>query len=93
MHDLNRFVIPEIEAHWEDVGFALDFAIQALDSINEKHKGDPRKCCQALLKLWLISSYGVGPKIWSTLLSKISEVQELSIVSKRVTKKLISLPY
>lgn len=93
MHYLNRFVIPEIEAHWEDVAFALDFEISTVDGINEKHKGDPKKCCQALLKLWLISGYGVSPKNWSTLLSKISEVQELSTVSKKMSKRLISQPY
>ena len=93
MHDLNRFVTPEIEARWEDVAYALDFEISTVDSIIEKHRGDPTKCCKALLKLWLISSYGVGPKNWSTLLHKISEVQKLSILSTRITKKLIALPY
>lgn len=88
MHDLNRFVIPEIEAVWEDVAYALQFNIRSVDSINTKHKGDPKKCCQELLKSWLITSYGVSPKCWSTLLEKISEVPQLATVCEKVLDKL-----
>ena len=88
MHDLNRFVIPEIEAHWEEVAYALDFEISAVKSIHIKHNGDPKKCCQELLKSWLTTSQGVSPKILLTLLQRINEVSELATVRARVLENL-----
>ena len=88
MHDLNRFVIPEIEAHWEEVAYALDFEISAVKSIHTKHNGDPKKCCQELLKSWLTTSQGVSPKILLILLQKINEVSELATVCARVLENL-----
>ena len=88
MHDLNRFIIPKIEAHWEDVAYALDFEISAVKSIRTKHNGDPKKCCQELLTSWLITSQGVSPKILLTLLEKINEVSELATVRARVLENL-----
>ena len=88
MHNLNRFVIPEIEAHWENVAFALDFKIPTVESIREKHQGDPKKCCQELLKCWLITSQGVSPKNLSILLEKIIEVDQLATVRARVLESL-----
>ena len=34
MHDLNRFVVPEIDAYWKDAAFALDLDIRTVDSIS-----------------------------------------------------------
>jgi len=90
MHYLNRYVIPEIQAHWEEVAYALKFTIPSVETINEKHKGDPKKCCCELLKLWL-KGYGISPKIWSTLLDKISEVQDLATVRDKVLKSLATI--
>ena len=77
MHDLNRFVIPKIEAHWEGVAYALRFGISTIDSINKKHKGDPKMCCQELLKSWLTTSHGV--KNLSTLLEKSMKFHTLQM--------------
>ena len=49
MHDLNRFIIPKIEAHWEDVAYALDFEFEAVDSIDAKHKGNPKNVAKNFL--------------------------------------------
>jgi len=89
MHYLNKLIIPKIEACWEDVAYALDFNIEKVDSIKEKHKGDPKKCCQEFLKFWLKTNHGVSPKNLLTLLDKISEVEELAMVCKEVLEKLL----
>ena len=88
MRDLNRCVVPEIQAHWEDVAYALEFKIQDIEAIKVKHKEDPKKCCQEFLKLWLITDIGASPKNWVTLLNRIHEVQELAIVHEKVFEKL-----
>ena len=90
MRDLNRFVVPDIDAYWQDVAFALELEITTVDSISEKHKEDPKKCCQEILKFWLITNHGVTPKNWSTLLDRISEVQQLATVRKKVLDKLVT---
>ena len=88
MHELNRFVIEDIQAYWEDVAYALEFKIRTVESINSKHKGDPRKCCQELFKSWLTTSHGVSPRNWSVLLEKIDEVSYLANVRETVLDKL-----
>ena len=88
MHNLNKFVIPLIDAHWEDVAYALDFEISTVESINTKHNGDPIKCCKELLKSWLTTSRGVSPKNLLTLLQKINEVDQLATVHARVLESL-----
>ena len=93
MHHLNQDVIPLIEAHWEDVAYALNFGFAAIDSIKLKHKDDPKKCCQELLKSWLTTSQGVDNKNLSTLLEKINEVPELATVRTKVLENLPKFIY
>ena len=89
MRELNKFVVKDIQAYWEDVAYALDYKPAIVDSINAKHKGDPKKCCQELLKSWLTINHGESQRIWSVLLKRIDEVSELATVCKTVLDKLI----
>ena len=65
MHDLNRIVVQKVSTTWEDIAYALEYEISAVEEISEKHT---KKCCKELFKNWLATSNGVGPKIWQTLL-------------------------
>ena len=78
MWQLNQFVVPQIKAHWEDVAYnSLHYDYPIVDAIGEKHKNDPKKCCLELLKDWLSTDRGVGPKTWETLLKQLKEVKVL----------------
>ena len=88
MHELNRFVIEDIQANWKDVAYALEFEIRTVKSIDSKHNGDPKKCCQELFTSWLATSHGVSPKIWLVLLEKINEISDLATVRETVLDKL-----
>ena len=88
MRILNRFVVEDIQAYWEDVAYALDYKPAIVDSINAKHQGNPKKCCQELLKSWLTTNHGASPRNWSVLLERIHEVSELATVRKTVLDKL-----
>ena len=88
MGDLNKIVVPKVSAEWKDVAFELDYEIFVVKQISEKHKEDPKKCCQELFMDWLETSNGVGPKIWQTLLDKLKEIKELHSVTKDITVEL-----
>ena len=89
MWQLNKFVVPLIMAHWEDVAYnSLHYDIPTVDGIGAKHKNDPKKCCQELLKHWLITDSGVGPKIWQTLLKQLEEVPELATSVEKIMEQL-----
>jgi len=87
MADINRIIIPRIQAEWEDVAYALRYKIHNVMAIKEKHKEDPRKCCRELFINWLSTDCGVSPKNWSVLLKKLHEVENLA----RVTNDIVEI--
>ena len=84
MGELNRIVIPKIQAEWEDVAYALLYDITTVNGIREKYPANPRKCCKELLKDWLSTDHGAHPKTWSTLLDKLNEVDELAAANNEI---------
>ena len=92
MADLNTIVIPRIKAEWEDVAFALRYKIVTVNSIKEKHKEDPKKCCRELFTDWLSTDHGVSPKTWSTLLNKLKEVENLATATQEISNEIEKLP-
>ena len=91
MADINNIVIPRIKAEWEDVAFALRYKIATVKAINEKHNGNPKKCCRELFIDWLSTGHGVYPKTWSTLLDKLKEVEELAAATEEIINELEKL--
>ena len=91
MADLNIIVIPRIKAEWEDVAFALRYKIVTVNSIKEKHKENPKKCCRELFKDWLSTDHGVSPKTWSTLLNKLKEVEDLATATQEISNEIEKL--
>ena len=91
MHELNRVVVPQVSAEWEDVAFALQYEIPTVAKISETHKGNPAKCCKELFKDWLETDNGARPKIWKTLLYKLKEIEDLHRVTEDIIKKLIEI--
>ena len=91
MWQLNKIVVPQVMAHWEDVAYtSLHYDIPTVDGIIAKHKGDPKKCCQELFKDWLSTDRGVGPKTWKVLLKQLKEVSELTASVEKITEQLPS---
>ena len=91
MIDLIEFVIPKIQTEWEDVAFALEYEIQTVNSIKDKHHEDPRKCCKELLKDWLATGNGKSPKTWSTLLDALKRLDDLKGVIHEIEKDFNNL--
>ena len=91
MHDLNRMVVPKVSAEWEDIAYALQYDIPAVEKISVKCKENPTKCCKELFKNWLATDNGAKPKIWQTLMDKLKEIEELGGVTEEIMKILIQM--
>ena len=80
MFQLMRIVISTIMTEWERIAFALRYEISTVNGIIQKGREDPRKCCEEFFKDWLTTNNGAkaGPKVWSTLLDALKEVDTIS---------------
>ena len=90
MWQLYKFVVPKIIPHWEDVAYlSLHYDPSIVERIEASHKSESKKkCCQILLKDWLTTNNGVGPKTWETLLKQLKEVEELTASVEDIKKNL-----
>ena len=90
MFDLMKIVIPEIMNEWEYIAYALRYNLATIKAIKEKKREDPKKCCEEFFKDWLTTDNGAkaGPKVWSTLLNTLKELNEISagITENIITK-------
>ena len=91
MHDLNRIVVSNVSAEWEDIAYALQYDIHTVKHIRNKHKENPKKCCKELFEDWLATDNGAKPKIWQTLLDKLKEIEDLHSITDDIIKKLIEM--
>ena len=80
MCDLTKIVIPKIMNEWEYIAEALRYDLTTIRAIEEKGRGDPKMCCREFFKDWLTTNNGAnaGPKVWSTLLGVLKEINEIS---------------
>ena len=74
MIDLIKIVIPRIKADWEYIAYALKYHIYMVKAIREKNRDDPNRCCKDLFEDWLSTDNGAKPKVWSTLIDALKEV-------------------
>ena len=91
MRELNKIVVPEVSAEWEDIAYELGYEISTVKQIRNKHKENPTKCCKELFEDWLTTNNGAKPKIWQTLLNKLKEVEELTSITEGIIEKLIQM--
>ena len=91
MHDMMRFVIPEVASEWEDVAYALHYKISTVQSIESNHGKDVRKCCRELFKDWLTTNNGAKPKTWRTLLDALRLIKNLTSVTREITDELAQI--
>ena len=88
MDDLNKKVIPRIQANWEDVAYALHYEIFTVNNIKATNQGNPERCCSGLLKDWLTTNNGTSPKTWDTLLNALKGINQLYSVTQEIEKEL-----
>ena len=91
MGDINKIIIPKIQAEWEDVAYALCYKIPTVKAIKAKCNDNPKRCCKELFKDWLSTDHGASPKTWSTLLDKLKEVDDLAAAKDEIMEELKKL--
>ena len=87
MADINKIVIPRIQAEWEDVAYALHYEISTVKAIKENNHNS-KKCCRELFIDWLSTDHGAGPKTWATLIEKLKEVEDLTAATNEIVDEL-----
>ena len=89
MFDLTKTVIPKIMNEWEYIAEALRYDLATIKAIKEREREDPKKCCRELFKDWLMTNNGAeaGPKVWSTLLDALKQVDE---IASDITENIIA---
>ena len=94
MFDLSKVVIPKIMEEWEYVAEAFRYDLDTIEAIKDRGGGDAKKCCREFFKDWLKTDHGnrVGPKLWSTLLDVLNEVDEITAeITEDITSKVKQL--
>ena len=93
MKALVKYVIPRIAHKWRTVADFLDYDdhMSTIEIIAEKHRDDPVKCCDGLLRDWLSTDHGAAPKIWKTLIKALKEIDELRTAVSEIEGDLTKL--
>ena len=88
---IKKYIIPKVAARWMDVADFLDYKIETIELIKQKHQGDGEQCCDGLFRDWLSTDHGVGPKTWGTLIERLKEIEQLATATKDIEKELRKL--
>ena len=80
MFDLTKIVIPKIMNQWEYIAEALRYDLATIQAIKEEKGKNQKECCRGFFKDWLMTNNGAkaGPKVWSTLLDTLKEIDEIA---------------
>ena len=85
---MEKHVIPRISADWDTVAAYLEYTIPVKNTIKKANRGQPRKCCTALLEDWITTDNGVKPKTWEKLIEVLSVISSLAMVTKQIKQCL-----
>ena len=88
MKQLLTTVVPKIASEWDKVAHCLEFTIPSIKTIQRKYRDDPTECCYHLLEDWISTDQGVTPKNWSTLLSVLKQIKNLTSVCNEIENDL-----
>ena len=81
---------------WEYVAEAFRYDLATIKTIKERGSRDAKQCCREFFKDWLTTDHGnrVGPKVWSTLLDVLKEVDEISAeITEEIATQVKQLKY
>ena len=93
MIDLYNIVVPRIKVYWKKVAYALKLKPADVRKIEDKHSGEPKKCCDQLFESLLEADHGASasPITWLTLLDAITRVEELATAKEEIIKDITKL--
>ena len=94
MTELTKIVTPRIMNQWECIADALYYRLPTIEAIKQKGHENPKQCCREFFKDWLTTNNGnrAGPKVWSTLISALKEVDEIATdIVDDIVKEVLQL--
>ena len=91
MKHLLDIVVPRVAADWDKVAHQLEFDISIIRIIQRRCRDDPEECCHQLLKDWVTTDKGVGPKNWATLLAALKKISQLRSATQQIEDDLAQL--
>ena len=72
----------KISHKWRDIGELTGLSYPELDNVSEKHRGDPKECCRAVLGQWLDNPPSDYPTTWPGLLELLEDSQLAQVVAE-----------
>ena len=83
-------IMDRLSPSWRRFGILLEFDDEGtqVKKIDEKHRGDPDLCCQAMFQHWL-SGNGRKPLSWRTLI-ELLEDSDQEVLAGEVQNALIT---
>ena len=95
MIDLKNIVTRRIMNQWEYVAEVLYYDIATIEAIKQQRGCEgPKQCCREFFKDWLTTNNGsrAGPKVWSTLIGALKEVDEIATdIVDDIVKEVLQL--
>ena len=94
MIELIKIVTPRIMSQWKYVAYALYYDVATVEAIKQKGREGPKQCCQEFFEDWLTTKNGnrAGPKVWSTLIGALKEVDEIATdIVDDIVKEVLQL--
>ena len=88
MWELTKYVIPKINANWEELAYCMRYSIEEVEGFR-KGSEDLKERCKKLLINWLTTDHVPKPKTYQTLLNHIKEIDDLNTASEVIEKELI----
>ena len=72
----------KISHKWRDIGGLTGLSFSDLENISEKHRGDPKECCRAVLGHWMDNPPPDYPTTWQGLIELLEDSQLGQVVSQ-----------
>ena len=91
MRLLKKYVCPKIAAEWKDLADFLEYDNNIIECIEKNHPNNCDECLDRLLRDWLSTNHGVGPKTWATLLERLREIDKLAGAISDIEQELRKL--
>lgn len=78
----NFYLITSIQTHCKELGTILGIEQGTLNGLDEKHRGDMKSFCKAVLDTWITRAQGKYPVTWNGLLDALKDAQLGGIAMK-----------
>ena len=88
MWDVIKIVIPKVKPYCVELAYSMGYDIYEVKGF-ERGERSLTMQCRELFENWLTTNNGCTPKTWQTLFHRIEQVDELSVATEEIKRRLI----